>query len=66
VIIMAITIIGFPWARAAFSIAIYTLLPFGQKAVSRAEYFGRLHQPCLTDRGALRLPRSYRHTGGMP
>jgi uncharacterized membrane protein YccF (DUF307 family) len=40
-VIMAITIIGFPWARAAFSIAIYTLLPFGQKAVSRAEYFGR-------------------------
>jgi uncharacterized membrane protein YccF (DUF307 family) len=40
-VIMAITIIGLPWARAAFSIAIYTLLPFGQKAVSRAEYFGR-------------------------
>jgi uncharacterized membrane protein YccF (DUF307 family) len=33
--IMAITIIGLPWARAAFNIAIYTLLPFGQKAVSR-------------------------------
>ena len=40
-IIMAITIIGIPWARAAFNIAIYTLLPFGQKAVSREEYFGR-------------------------
>jgi len=40
-VIMAITIIGLPWARAAFSIATYTLLPFGQKAVSRAEYFGR-------------------------
>jgi uncharacterized membrane protein YccF (DUF307 family) len=40
-VIMAITIIGLPWARAAFNIAIYTLLPFGQKAVSRAEYFGR-------------------------
>jgi uncharacterized membrane protein YccF (DUF307 family) len=39
-IIMAITIIGLPWARAAFNIAVYTLLPFGQKAVSRAEYFG--------------------------
>ena len=32
---MAITIIGLPWARAAFNIALYTLLPFGQKAVSR-------------------------------
>jgi uncharacterized membrane protein YccF (DUF307 family) len=40
-IIMAITIIGIPWARAAFNIAIYTLLPFGQKAVSRAEYLGQ-------------------------
>jgi uncharacterized membrane protein YccF (DUF307 family) len=39
-IIMAITIIGLPWARAAFNIAVYTLLPFGQKAVSRADYTG--------------------------
>jgi uncharacterized membrane protein YccF (DUF307 family) len=39
-VIMAITIIGLPWARAAFNIAIYTLLPFGQKAVSRAEHTG--------------------------
>ncbi len=38
---MAITIIGLPWTRAAFNIAAYTLLPFGQKAVSRAEYFGQ-------------------------
>src|SRR5258705_10591997 len=34
-VIMAITIIGIPWARAALNIAVYTLLPFGQKAVSR-------------------------------
>src|SRR5947207_10694560 len=40
-IVMAITIVGLPWARAAFSIAAYTLLPFGQTAVSRAQYFGR-------------------------
>jgi uncharacterized membrane protein YccF (DUF307 family) len=39
-IIMAITIIGLPWTRAALNIAGYTLLPFGQKAVSRAEYVG--------------------------
>src|ERR1700752_3257944 len=38
--IMAITIIGLPWARAAFNIATYTLLPFGQRAVSRAAYTG--------------------------
>jgi uncharacterized membrane protein YccF (DUF307 family) len=40
-VIMAITIIGIPWARAAFNIAGYTLLPFGQRAVSRAEYHGQ-------------------------
>lgn len=39
-VIIAITIIGLPWARAAFNIAAYTLLPFGQKAVARAEYAG--------------------------
>ena len=40
-LVMAITIIGLPWAYAALNIAAYTLLPFGQKAVSRADYFGR-------------------------
>jgi len=40
-IVMAITIVGLPWARAAFNIASYTLLPFGYKAVSRATYSGR-------------------------
>src|SRR5690349_17127200 len=40
-VIMAITIIGLPWARAAFTIAVYSLLPFGQTAVSRADYTGR-------------------------
>jgi uncharacterized membrane protein YccF (DUF307 family) len=39
-VIMAITIIGLPWARAAFNIASYTLLPFGRKAVSRVEQLG--------------------------
>jgi uncharacterized membrane protein YccF (DUF307 family) len=39
-ILMAITIIGLPWTRAALNIAAYTLLPFGQKAVSRADYTG--------------------------
>jgi uncharacterized membrane protein YccF (DUF307 family) len=40
-VIMAITIIGIPWARAAFNIALYTLLPFGQRAVARDVYTGR-------------------------
>ena len=34
-IVMAITLIGLPWARAAFAIARYTLLPFGFRAVRR-------------------------------
>jgi uncharacterized membrane protein YccF (DUF307 family) len=40
-VVMAITIIGLPWARAAFNIAAYTLIPFGYKAVPRAAYSGR-------------------------
>ena len=32
-VLMAITIIGLPWTRAAFNIAIYTLLPFGQRGL---------------------------------
>lgn len=40
-VIMAITIIGLPWTKAAFTIAAYTLLPFGQRAVPRDDYFGR-------------------------
>jgi uncharacterized membrane protein YccF (DUF307 family) len=39
--IMAITIVGLPWAWAALNIASYALLPFGRKAVSRAEHTGR-------------------------
>ncbi len=40
-IIMTLTIVGIPWARAAVNMAYYTLLPFGQCAVDRAEYTGR-------------------------
>jgi uncharacterized membrane protein YccF (DUF307 family) len=39
-LIMAVTIVGLPWARAAFTIAAYALLPFGHTAVSRADYTG--------------------------
>ncbi len=40
-LIMAITIIGLPWTRAALNIAAYSLLPFGQRAVSRRDWTGR-------------------------
>jgi len=39
-VIMAITIVGLPWARAAFNIAAYTLLPFGRVALRRDEVAG--------------------------
>lgn len=40
-VLMAITIIGIPWARAAMNIAGYTLFPFGQRAISRDLVTGR-------------------------
>ena len=38
--IMAVSIIGLPWARAAFAIARYALTPFGHTVVARADYAG--------------------------
>jgi uncharacterized membrane protein YccF (DUF307 family) len=40
-VLLAVTIIGLPWSRAAFNIAAYTLLPFGYRVVRRDEYTGR-------------------------
>jgi uncharacterized membrane protein YccF (DUF307 family) len=40
-IIMAITIVGLPWAWAAMNIALYALLPFGHTVVSRERLTGR-------------------------
>jgi len=40
-LIMAITIIGLPWARAAWNVAMYTFLPFGRVALRRDEVAGR-------------------------
>ncbi|HET6184661.1 MAG TPA: YccF domain-containing protein [Acetobacteraceae bacterium] len=34
-LLMIVTIVGIPWARAAFVMARYTLLPFGHRAVRR-------------------------------
>jgi uncharacterized membrane protein YccF (DUF307 family) len=39
-LIMVITIVGIPWARGAFTIALYTLLPFGQTVVDRKSGVG--------------------------
>lgn len=40
-LLMIITIIGIPWARSAFTIARYTLLPFGSRAVRRDQWTGQ-------------------------
>jgi uncharacterized membrane protein YccF (DUF307 family) len=40
-VIMAVTIIGLPWARACFMIARYSFWPFGYDIVSRDAYYGR-------------------------
>jgi uncharacterized membrane protein YccF (DUF307 family) len=40
-VVMALTIIGLPWARAALNIASYTLFPFGRTAVPRDEFYGQ-------------------------
>lgn len=39
-VLMAVTIIGLPWARSAFTIARYALLPFGFRAVPRTMLTG--------------------------
>jgi uncharacterized membrane protein YccF (DUF307 family) len=39
-LIMVITIIGIPWARAAVTIALYTLLPFGHTVIERPSGVG--------------------------
>jgi uncharacterized membrane protein YccF (DUF307 family) len=41
-ILLAITIIGLPWARAAFNIAAYTFLLFGYRVVGRDEFTRRV------------------------
>mgnify|MGYP003337456271 CR=1 FL=1 len=40
-VIMAVTIVGIPWARAAINIALYTLMPFGYTAVPRDRHTGQ-------------------------
>lgn len=40
-VIMAVTIIGIPWARAAVNNALYTLMPFGYTAVPRHHVTGQ-------------------------
>ena len=52
--IMAITIIGLPWARAAFNIAHYTLLPFGASPCrARTSWAVRTWAPDRWERSAI-------------
>ena len=40
-VLLAITIVGLPWAMAAFRIASFSYWPFGRQVVSRAELYRR-------------------------
>jgi len=39
-VLLAVTIVGLPWAGAALRIAGYSLLPFGYQAIPRADITG--------------------------
>lgn len=39
-LIMVVTIIGIPWARAAFDNGVYSLWPFGAKPMARDRLYG--------------------------
>ena len=39
-LVMAVTIIGLPWAKACFTLANYTLAPFGRELASRYDVTG--------------------------
>src|SRR4051812_18686397 len=39
--VMALTMIGLPWAKACFTLASYTLAPFGRELASRHDVTGR-------------------------
>ena len=39
-LIMAITIIGLPWSKAAFDNGVYTLWPFGARVIDRDVLYG--------------------------
>jgi len=40
-LVMAITIIGLPWARSCFTLAMFSFWPFGRDVVSRKDLTGR-------------------------
>ena len=40
-VVAAVSIIGLPWARACFTIAAFSLWPFGREAVNRRDLTGR-------------------------
>jgi uncharacterized membrane protein YccF (DUF307 family) len=40
-VLLAITIVGLPWAAAAWRIGVFSLFPFGREVISRVEQTGR-------------------------
>jgi uncharacterized membrane protein YccF (DUF307 family) len=40
-VLLAITVVGLPWAQAAFRIGVFSLFPFGKEVVSRRTATGQ-------------------------
>ena len=40
-LIMFVSIVGIPWGRAAFNIALFTFFPFGHEAIARDQLSGQ-------------------------
>ena len=40
-LIMFVSIVGIPWGRAAYNIALFTFFPFGHEAIARDELSGQ-------------------------
>jgi uncharacterized membrane protein YccF (DUF307 family) len=40
-VVMAVSIVGLPWARSCFMIGTFCFLPFGREAIDRKELTGR-------------------------
>jgi uncharacterized membrane protein YccF (DUF307 family) len=40
-LIMALTIVGLPWARSCFMLALFSFWPFGNDVVSRRDFYRR-------------------------
>ena len=60
--LMAITIIGLPWVRSCFNLAMFSFWPFGRDVISRKDLTGKDD----LDRKSTRLNSSHIQKSRMP